>query len=62
MEYIEKPIHKDIQPEIRLDSNLRTLNELLHLAEIRLFELEKRVSYLECRGRDVEFIEIMRVS
>jgi len=62
MEYIEKPIHKDIQLESRLDSNLRTLNELLYLAEIRLFELEKRVSYLEGRGRDVEFIEIMRVS
>jgi len=62
METIGQPINKDIQREDRLDPDLRTLNELLHLVEIRLLELEKRTSFLEGRGRDVQFIEIVRVS
>lgn len=60
MEYIEKPIHKDCELDDRLDPDLRTLNELLHLVEIRLLEAEKRISFLEGRGRDVQFIEVVR--
>ena len=62
METIGQPINKDSFPENSQGFDLRTLDELLRLAEIRLYELEKRVSYLEGRGRDAQFIEVVRVS
>ena len=32
-------------------TSLRTLDELLHLVEIRLEELERRISFIESRAR-----------
>lgn len=60
MESIGQPIHKDYGSEIRPDPDLRTLDELLSLAEVRIRELEKRVSYLEGQGRKTRFVEILR--
>lgn len=60
MESIGQPIQKDYDVIIRPDPDLRTLHELLRLAEIRLYELEKRVSHLEGSTRDVQFIEVVR--
>lgn len=60
METIGQPIQKDYAHDNRPDPPLRTLHELVRLTEIRLYELEKRISFLEGQGKDVHFIEIVR--
>lgn len=62
MENIGQSIDKDYDLESRPDPDLRTLDELVRLVELRLHELEKRMSYLEVHRDDVQFIEVVRTS
>lgn len=48
MENIGYPRYKGFQPEFTPD--LRTLDELLRLVELRLEELERRISLVEVHG------------
>lgn len=47
MENIGHPIHKDSLPELSVELDLRTLDELVRLAEIRIHELEMKVALLQ---------------